>query len=201
MAVLLEEIPESLLVEEIDGVPFYRKGYKDVLLGLKEQEEIMGSSKLQSFIIAFIVKFLNRYLPNDLDVVSSESGLHLSTGSNLATDIAIYNINEVGNIFETVYFDTPPKVVIEVDVKVDLEKNKISETAYIKRKTKKMLNFGVEKVVWILTATQTVIIADANQSDWRMTDFGGEIDLMNDIRFSIKQLIEERGFQLPALEN
>lgn len=194
------KIPKHLIYEEMDGLPLYRKGYKDVLSGIKTAEEIMGSSKLQSFIISFIIKYLNRFLPNQYEAVSSESGLHLAIGNNLATDIAIYNIHEVGNIFEPVYFNTPPKIVFEIDVKIDLTKSKTTESEYITRKTKKLLKFGVEKVIWILTASQTIIIAEANQTDWKMFDFSGEIDIMNDISFSIKQLVEERGLSLPSVE-
>jgi hypothetical protein len=195
-----DKITKHLIYEVMDGIPLYRNGINDVLLGIKSAEEIMGSSKLQSFIISFIIKYLNSFLPNQYEAVSSESGLHLSLGNNLATDIAIYNINEVGNIFEPVYFSTPPKIVFEVDVKIDLTNAESTESEYITRKTKKLLRFGVEKVVWILTSSQTIIIAESNKDDWKMTDFSGKIEVLNDINFSIKQLIEERGFTLPTIE-
>jgi Uma2 family endonuclease len=184
----------------MDGMPLYRKGYKDVLSGINTAEEIMGSSKLQSFIITFVLKYLYRFLQKGFEAVSSESGLHLAIGNNLSTEIAIYNISEVGNIFEPVYFNTPPKIVFEIDVKIDLAKSKSTESEYITRKTKKLLKFGVEKVIWILTSSQTIIIADTKQTDWKMMDFSGKIDVMNDISFSIKQLVEENGFSLPSVE-
>jgi Uma2 family endonuclease len=198
-SVLSGKIPKYLIYEEMDGKPLYRKGYKDVLLGLKSFEEIMGSSKLQSYLIAFIVKYLNQHLSKQYDAVSSETGLHLEIGNNLATDIAIYNIHEVGNIFETKYFDTPPKIVFEIDVKIDLKKT--TESEYITRKTKKLLTFGVEKVFWILSSSQTIIMAEKNQPKWAMTDFSGKIEIMDDIYFTIKELVEERGFTLPVIED
>ena len=70
---------------------------------------------------------------------------------------------------------------------------------YITRKTKKLLRFGVKKVFWILTSSQTIIIAEGNQSEWKMTDFSGALTPMENISFSIKQLVEERGFSLPEL--
>lgn len=193
------KISKNLIYEEMDGIPLYRKGYKEVLLGTKNDEEIIGSSKLQSYLILFIVKYLLKNLPKNYDPVSSESGLHLSLGNNLATDIAIYDINKVGNIFEPVYFNTPPKVVFEVDIKIDLINSKSTESEYISRKTKKLLKFGVEKVIWILTSSQTVIIADSEQKDWKMTDFSGNIELFDGISFSLKQLVEERGLTIPAV--
>ncbi len=193
-------IPKHLIYEMMDGKPLYRKGFKEVLLGVKSIEEIMGSSKLQSYIILFITKYLNKILPIQFDALSSESGLNLDLGNNLATDIAIYDINSVGNIFEGKYFNTPPKVVFEVDVKIDLNKAKATDNEYITRKTKKLLKFGVEKVYWILTSTQTIIIAEAGQTDWKITDFSGSIEPMENIKFSLKQLVEDRGFVLPEVE-
>jgi Uma2 family endonuclease len=193
------KIPASLIYEEMDGKPYYRKGFKEVLLGVKSIEEIMGSSKLQSYIILFIAKYLNKLLSKQFDALTSEAGLNIELGSNLATDIAIYDINKVGDIFETKYFNTAPEIVFEVDVKIDLKKSKDTEMDYISRKTKKLLRFGVKKVFWILTSSQTIIIAEGNQSEWKMTDFSGILNPMEDISFSIKQLVEERGFILPEI--
>jgi hypothetical protein len=193
-------IPKYLIYETMDGRHLYRKGYKEVLLGVKSFEEIMGSSKLQSFMIMFIVEYLLKLLPKQLIPLSSESGLNLDLNNNLATDIAIYDINEVGNIFEGKYFNTPPKVVFEIDIKIDLNKEKATDNEYITRKTKKLLKFGVEKVFWILTSTQTIIIAESGQSEWKIVDFSANIEPMEGIKFSLKQLVEARGFVLPDVE-
>ena len=37
-----EKIPDYLIKEVMDGIPFYYKGYKDVLNKTKTKEEIMG---------------------------------------------------------------------------------------------------------------------------------------------------------------
>lgn len=45
------KIPAYLIKEEMDGVPYYHKGFREVLAKKKTIEEIMGSSVLQVIIL------------------------------------------------------------------------------------------------------------------------------------------------------
>ncbi len=66
----------QLIYEMEDGKPIYYAGYRDVLSELREPEEIMGSSGLQSFLIETLQDFLFtheqrqrfRYLTNEVGV-------------------------------------------------------------------------------------------------------------------------------------
>ncbi|MFB0907105.1 MAG: hypothetical protein QMB03_02270 [Spirosomataceae bacterium] len=79
---------------------------------------------------------------------TNEVGLHLSTKSNLSADIAIYGKPESTLDFPSLkYADSPPKTVIEVDIKMDIPNSFQSEDDYLKKKTEKLLEFGVEKVI------------------------------------------------------
>ena len=48
------KIPTNLIREVLRGKLLYYKGYKEVLNGTKQIEEIMGCSSLQSFLVGFI---------------------------------------------------------------------------------------------------------------------------------------------------
>lgn len=48
------KIPAKFIREEVNGKSYYYKGFKSVLYGTKQIEEIMGSSSLQSFLVGFI---------------------------------------------------------------------------------------------------------------------------------------------------
>jgi hypothetical protein len=79
---------------------------------------------------------------------TNEVGLHLSTKSNLSADIAIYGKPESTLDFSSLkYADSPPKTVIEVDIKMDIPNSFQSEDDYLKKKTEKLLEFGVEKMI------------------------------------------------------
>ncbi len=193
------KIPAILVRDEIDGKKYYRKGYKEVLAGTKTIDDIMGASVLQAFIVSFIGTYLNGLLSKNWYALTGESGVNLAKKNNLSTEIAIVDINEIGNIFSTKYLDVAPKVVLEVDVKIDLEKGK--DYDYIQRKTKKLLEFGVEKVFWILTSQRQVIVAEKENPTWSIINWQTKMEVFENISFSIEQILAEKGFQIPPIED
>jgi hypothetical protein len=193
------KIPAVLVRDEIDGKKYYRKGYKEVLAGTKTIDDIMGASVFQAIIVSFIGTYLNSLLPKNWYALTGESGVNLSKKNNLSTDIAIVDINEIGNIFSTKYLDVAPKIVLEIDVKIDLEKGK--DYDYIQRKTKKLLEFGVEKVFWILTSQQQVIVAEKENPTWSIINWQTKMEVFENISFSIEEILAEKGFQIPPIED
>jgi hypothetical protein len=136
----LVEIPQALIYEVIDGKPIYYKNYKKVLNeGLKIQD-IMGYSSLQAIFFSIIMRFLYRTIDvNDYIITGNEAGLHIDKNHNLAADILIYStavlkMHPIGKK----YFDFPPKIIIEIDVQAENEKDETFEldTDYVHIKTK-----------------------------------------------------------------
>lgn len=120
MEAITEQIPDTLLYEEFGGRKYYRRGYRQVLLGLKNESEIRGSSVFQSLIVTAIIFYLKTILPKkQYWVQSSEAGLHLDRAKNLANDIAIVEKSQLKNPCSLKYNDVPPKFVIEVGIKID----------------------------------------------------------------------------------
>jgi Uma2 family endonuclease len=188
-------IPPYLIYEEMDGKPIYYRGYEKVLKRKKQFEEIMGSSSLQSFIISCIYDYLvNTCDKKAYKVLSNELGLHISHGNNLAADIAIFERERIKDyLFKDKYIDIPPKIVIEVDPKADL--NKFDETMdYINTKSQKLFEFGVENVFWILSTHQQIITAVPN-GKWLLSKWYNEIQLTDDLKFSLEQLLKEEGIK------
>lgn len=141
------KVPASLICEEINGVPYYYRNYRAVLSRQKTKEDITGASALQSAIVSLLIHILYKYLPfNDYLIATNEPGLHMGPGNNIANDIAVFKQADLPTPLDDKYFSIPPKVLIEVNVKIDLPAN-ITETEYVYDKTQKMLDFGVEKVI------------------------------------------------------
>jgi Uma2 family endonuclease len=187
-----KHIPESLIYEIIDGKPFYYEGYKDVLSNKKTIEEIMGASGLQSYIIYYLLKVLYAKLDGSKYIfLTNEIGAHLDTNNNLSGDIYIYEKSKLSpekiNIH---YVDVAPKIAIEIDIRVDLSDEK--DFGYVFTKTHKLLDFGVEKVFWIFTKHQKVMIA-VKDEDWITKDWNQEIELLNNEFFNIGQFLTEEG--------
>lgn len=91
------------------------------------------------------------------------------------------------------YISEPANVVIEVDTKADLSILTFQE--YFKLKTTKLHHFGVDKVIWILTASQQVIVALPGQ-DWLIIDWNKDIEIMKGITFNIGNYLQKSGIQL-----
>lgn len=188
-SVQTEAVPEALIYETLNGRPLYYQGYRDVLAGTLKPEHIVGSSDLQSTLVTILVGTLwNRIDRKHFQLASNESGLHLAVGDNLSADIAIFDKITLPKL-KGKYFDVAPKIVIEVDIKIDLTEIG-SDLAYITEKTKELFSFGVERVLWVLSKSQKVVILVPNQ-DWIITDWSNNITVMEGCVVNIQQLLDE----------
>ena len=181
----------SLIYEEIDGVPYYYRNYRAVVSRQKTKEDIMGASALQSAVVSLLVHILYKYLPfDDYLIATNEPGLHIATGNNLSNDIAVFEQASLPTPLDDKYFSVPPKIVIEVDVKIELPAN-VSETEYVYDKTQKMLDFGVQKVVWILTKTRRTLIAEPNER-WVLTGWDDTVEIQPGCSFQLNSLLRSK---------
>lgn len=192
--ILKPRIPDQLIYEIMDGKPIYYKGYKEVIKQIKQIEEIMGSSSLQTDIIDLILRVL--YEKSDrkkYKIRTNELGLYIDEKNNIAADISIFEREKLykNNKIEAKYEKVPPKIIIEIDTKAELD-DFDSIMDYYQIKTQKLFNFGVEKVIWILTKNKQIIEASPQKPQLIHT-WDKEIHLFENIKFSINQLLKEDG--------
>ncbi|MCB0551836.1 MAG: Uma2 family endonuclease [Phaeodactylibacter sp.] len=187
----VKTIPEVLIYEMVDGKPIYYKGYKDYLSGDKQIDELMGSSYLQALIGTQLIILLSRLLDlKKYQLISNEVGLKFGKRSWRAADLAIYEKETLKNIPKVnKYLEVPPEVVIEIDTKADLEEIQ-NPLGYYHEKTDQLLDFGVDKVIWIFTDTQKVMIAKQGEN-WQITDWDKDIQVMPGIEVNIVRIIDE----------
>lgn len=184
---IVENIPKSLIYEMVDGKPIYYKGYRDFLLGNNKSGEPMGSSLLQSMIITRLVILLHQHLEAKYYILTNELGLQFSKGNWRAADIAIYEKSQIDvNKITNKYTNIAPRIVIEIDTKAEIEEVKDTFT-YYNRKTDQLLDFGVEKVIWIFTDTEKVMIATKDQN-WTLLNWNKEIEIINDLALKINEI-------------
>ncbi len=105
-------------------------------------------------------------------------GVHLKYKDNISNDIAIFNRLSANQITKK-YLDFAPKIVIEIDI--DIDPTSMPDLEYLEKKTKKMLDFGVEKVIWILTNIKKVMVATPN-NPWYTIDWSNDISKTNSIK-------------------
>jgi hypothetical protein len=186
-------LPEELVYETIAGRVFYRKGYREVLNKTKTIEEIMGSSGLQSIIVSYLMmRVLSKLNEAKYTVLCNEIGLHIDHRNNPASDIGIFDVNVLTpDLVDIHYVSVPAKVFIEVDIRADVDD--IGETGYINLKTQELFSFGAEKVIWILSNIQKVIVAEKGEQTWPWTDWSEDIEVLDGIAFNVGQHLAKNG--------
>lgn len=184
------KVPAYLIYETLNGKPLYYKGYKEVLNKKKKPEEIMGSSSLQAIIVSLINTYLSIHLPDEYITATNESGLHMDVGDNLANDIAIFLQDDVSALDDK-YFSTSPKIVVEVDIKADVNDYE-GEEQYIIEKTQKMLEFGVEKVIWVLTRNKKIFVAEKSNPTWNITNWQQTVPVTEDCELNLNELVKKK---------
>ena len=186
----IRKVPSYFVWEVIDGQPLYRRGYKDVMRKLKTLDEIMGTSSYQSLINSYLLSLLFPQLDlSQYDILTNEIGVHFEKNDNTSNDIAIYKRLAANQITKK-YTDFPAKIVIEIDI--DIDPDSMPDLEYLNTKTQKMLNFGVEKVLWVLTNIKKVMVATAN-APWQTIDWSHDVEIMDGIVFNIQKYLTERG--------
>lgn len=188
----IKKVPDYLVYEILDGKAIYYKGYREVIAGKKSYEEVIGSSTLQAFIVAHLVMLLGRKLDENLyTILTSEAGIHLDKRNNLAGDVLIFDETELPIQFlDEHYAAIPPKITIEVDINAEVEN--MTPQDYMYRKTEKLLDFGVEKVIWITTSSKKVLIATKG-GDWVIKDWDKEVEILPGAAFNIGQYLKQKG--------
>ncbi len=191
----IKSIPEILVYEELNGRIMYRKGYKNVLNQTKTIEEIMGCSSLQAAIVSVLLSYLYRNIEDEgYEIMTNEAGLHIALGNNLSSDIILYDSSDFLKYrLDEHYFNVAPKLVIEVDIKVELED--MSSVEYWTKKTQTLFGFGVEKVIWVFSEDKKIILAEPNK-DWIVRDWTKDFEFMPNHIINIQKMIEKKGYIL-----
>ena len=176
---------EVLTYEVVDGKPIYYKGYKDVLEGKKQPEEVMASSYLQGKIAALLVaKLFNELSQKGYVITTNETGVKTKRGYR-AVDIGIFR--EVGIEEEEVISPIPPLVSVEIDVKAELEDMTFME--YVEEKVKDLFEVGTQKVIWILTKPRVVMVFEKNK-EGKILTWDDEVEVLEGVKFKLSELVQ-----------
>ena len=182
-----------LVRETLDGRPLYYAGYQAVLAGRKTAEEIMGSSSLQWVLVSYFMRIMLRQLDeNKYWFATNEAGVHLDHRDNLAHDVAIYEKATLPpDQINARYVQVPAKVVVEIDVRIDM--HDLADSNYVNRKIRKLLAFGTERIIWIFTDSQQVLVAERGADAWLTMDWHRDLELLDGQQFNVGRYLQEQG--------
>ena len=191
-ATKVEEIPEYLVREILNGKVLPYIGYREVLSKEKKLSEIMGCSSLQGIIVNIIAWFITSQVNRKkYYVASNEIGIHLDKKTNFSNDIAIFE--KEGLVLNNNYFNVAPKIAIEVDIMVDLDPDDHADKFdYVLEKAQKMIEFGTEKIIWVKTQNKTIIVFSKTET-WTIVNFNTDILVLDDCILNLSQLLDEEG--------
>lgn len=189
-----KNIPTYLIKEEFDGIPLYYKGYKEVMSGNKTLEDIMPSSSIHGIIIAYLTGLFWSKINHELyAIVAGEVGLLTGKNKRAGLDLAIFDKKVLTSDQITRHFaKVPPKVVIEVDV--DVESDFMVPDEVILFRTNKLLESGVERIIWIFTLSRMITVAEKGK-DWRTFGWNREVEVMDGISFNIATYLDSAGYR------
>jgi len=184
-----KRIPKELIYEMVHGKPIYYRDYKKVLANKKSAEEIMGSSALQAQLVALIVSILISTLDlRKYVVMTNELGFIYAPKNWRILDIAIFEKKNVkSELLSTKYVKTAPNIVIEVDTKADV-KDFSDMFSYLSEKTDDLLDSGVEKVLWILTKSQKILIAEQGKQ-WVIAKWNDTIPVLENVTINLEEIV------------
>lgn len=190
-------IPEKLVYEELNGRKLYRKDYKKFLNHTKTIEEIMGCSSLQAAIVSVLLSYLYRNVEDEgYEIMTNEAGLHISLGNNLSSDIILYRTEDFLKYrLDDHYFNVSPKMVIEVDIKIEVED--VDALEYWTEKTETLFSFGVEKVIWVFSEDRKIILAEPHK-EWIEGNWTEDFELIPNHIVNIEKMIEKKKYILSA---
>lgn len=186
------KIPDYLVYEVMDGKPIYYRGYQSVLNKTKTLEQIMGCSSLQAELVTYLLRIILRtFDEKKYRVYTNEIGNHIDRNNNLSNDIAIFDKAVLTpDKINRKYPDVPPRIVIEIDTEADV--SELTGFGYIYKKSKKLLDFGVERIIWIMINTKTVTVMEPGK-DWQVREWDTDIELMDGHTFNIANYLAEEG--------
>ena len=190
-------VPKALIYEMRAGRPIYYRDYEKVLAGEKALEEVMGTGKLQWWVIQAVLRFLFEHLDlNTYSVATNEVGFWLGPRSWRNLDIAIFEREAVLQEGVTAeYVRTPPLVVIEVDTKADLRAFEGDMELYMREKTDDLLAAGVKRVIWYTTRDRRVLVAEPGKR-WFLTTWDDPVEVWGGLTLNLAELLAREGLDL-----
>lgn len=188
-------VPENLVREEFNRRKWYFKGYKSVLQKQKHASEITGNNSKIAVLIPLIAFNIGNLI-NKKEYITAinEPGLEINKKTRLVNNLAIYRKSDV--TISNKYFDVPPRLVIEVDIKVDFSEvdEEHKDFEYVLEKSQVMIDFGVERIIWISTSTKKIMVFSKTER-WYITNFDETVSLFDGHELNLAQLLKDEDLE------
>ena len=190
-------------MKSIGGRKYYRRGYREVLLGLKNEDEIKENSFLKGVLVSLILFHAKAIFPRKAYwTLVNETGQYFGGNEIFVNDLAFIEKSRIPDPTSTGNNDAPPRFIVEVDLKVDPTDygNALStgsELAYMVEKSRKLIDFGVEGVAWVLTESRKILLMRPNRR-LEVFEWTEEVPIFGEYSFCLQTIMEELGIVPPS---
>lgn len=185
-------VPAHLVYEVMDGKPIYYRDYKKIIRGAIKKDDIMGYGLLQALILNVLAGYFRNKIGKNYWVLDGEMGLHIAQNQNLSLAFVVLSKKQLVDIkLENKYLHLPPQLVIEVDTKAQAEF--AADANYYTKKTQKLLDFGVNEVIWVFTETKKIWLAKPN-APWLIINWKDDFTAM-ELPLNLQALLDENGIE------
>ena len=158
----------------------------------------MGCSSIQWVIIEYLLEVIYASdLRKKFRVATNEGGNNLALRNNLSFDIALYDREKLKpeDITKKYVQGIAPHTVIEVDTDISLDDTGFNNSEdYTFLKTKKLMQYGTQKVIWIFTASQKIVVAE--DKVWQVYDFTQTIQIFENVEFNLDNYLKMENINL-----
>ncbi len=186
----VRNIPPAFIYEMLDGKPIYYKGTHEAIRQKLSPESVAGTVRRQAYLLDLINSLFHHSLDKkQYRSASGGVGIQLERQSFVASDIVIYRADDRDKMFLDEFFDFPPTVAIQMGTKAELA-DFDDPMNYFMDKTNRLLNFGVEKVLWIFTKSQKIWLAQPGKN-WETMGWEQTVEVLPGCNLNLLKLLEE----------
>lgn len=160
----------------------------------------MADSGLQFFI----KNLIGDYLKDNLDRKKyrfgvGEVGNHIDRRNNLGLDIVVFEKSVLTpDKITTKFIDVPAKLVMEIDVNVELpDRDSDLFQEFVVRKVNRLFAFGTARLIWIFTKSRKIIAATPG-APWQVYDWHHDVELIDGVSLNLSAQLKSEGIDFDA---
>ena len=175
-AIYQANILSSLTYELVNGQPVLYRGHQSVRRGQKTLNELyLVSPQQQQFLSALCFNLHADFGQEYFILSNSQLRLQMDERNYRAIDVAVVKKNTKKTLDSEVLHQAPEFIFL-VGTRASLF-DLPHPFSYYHQKAQDLLNFGVQKVVWLFPEKQQLMVASTSRKRWPLQDWNRPVEL------------------------
>ena len=173
---------KALTYELVNGQAVLYRGHQAARRGQKSLKELYASSPQQRRILSDLCFDLHQDFGQEYFILSSpQLRLEIDDNNWRAIEVAIVRKN-TRKTMDSAVLSQAPEYVFLIDTKASLLDLR-HPFSYYHQKASDLLDFGVQKVVWLFSQKQQLMVASTSRKRWPLQDWDQPVWLEPGLRW------------------